>query len=313
MENVAFPRGLLEGSAADALLDNLFEGVYAVDSSGRIVYWNRAAEAITGFSPDEALSLRCCGGMLAHVTGDGSPLCSDRCPLDRVLSGGVAVVDEEVFLLHRKGHRVRVRIRAIPLTRDGRIDGVIQIFREEDGLASAYARIREMESLAFVDPLTGTGNRRHAEMILSGAEAALDRQSLVFGVLILDLDRFKGVNDTFGHDGGDAVLKAVAQSVLASIRPSDSLSRWGGDEFLVVLPGASVDELAAVGERIRAIVEASSPRVGAGIAKVTISGGAAAAVPGVSKEVVVSMADAALYRAKQQGRNMICIHEEAVD
>ncbi|WP_170130944.1 GGDEF domain-containing protein [Deinococcus yavapaiensis] len=154
----------------------------------------------------------------------------------------------------------------------------------------------EMRRLAFTDAVTGVANRRKLYEVLNG--------TLKTGVsiVLLDLDHFKSVNDRFGHEAGDAVLREVARRLRSELRPHDSLGRWGGEEFLVVLPDTSSSEAASVAERLwRALRAHPFRRAG----RVTGSFGVATARTGDSTDRLVSRADARLYQAKQLGRDRV--------
>jgi diguanylate cyclase (GGDEF)-like protein len=164
-----------------------------------------------------------------------------------------------------------------------------------------YAYARELERLARIDPLTGAGNRRDFEEKLSAALARIRRYGEEAAVIMLDLDRFKAVNDNFGHERGDAVLVETARRLTAALRSTDSLSRWGGEEFVVLAPRteAGAVELA---ERLRTAL-ASMPFEEAGT--VTASLGVTLLGTGDGPDSAVARADRALYRAKAAGRNRI--------
>jgi diguanylate cyclase (GGDEF)-like protein len=156
---------------------------------------------------------------------------------------------------------------------------------------------------AFVDPLTGALNRT----AMQNRVAELAQQSAITGepiaAIMCDLDHFKDVNDTFGHPAGDAVLRDVAYALRRELRAYDLAYRVGGEEFLVLLPGAGLQEGARVAESLRAAVAAESH----GGQPVTMSFGVAATSPGerFDPSVVIAQADAALYAAKDAGRNRV--------
>ena len=161
--------------------------------------------------------------------------------------------------------------------------------------------------LAAVDPLTGAYNRRFGFGRLDEEWARSVRSSLPLGVLAFDLDHFKAVNDTYGHLVGDRVLRGAANAARLVIRDGDVLVRTGGEEFLVVLPGGGVDDVRAIGERIRRAVEGVRTAVGDAAVGVTVSIGAASLphTSADSAEQLVAAADGALYAAKDAGRNRL--------
>ena len=168
----------------------------------------------------------------------------------------------------------------------------------------SWARLyRELGLVARTDPVTGIDNRRHLEERLELDLRVTRRQNASLAVLIIDIDHFKAVNDTFGHQTGDAVLHMVAQQLRATVRGEDSIGRWGGEEFLAVLPFTTLEEAAIPAERLRAAVAARPFVTPSGApAAVTVSIGYAAGV-GMEPEELIRLADGALYAAKQGGRN----------
>ena len=175
-------------------------------------------------------------------------------------------------------------------------------------LNNAFAHER-LEKLAALDPLTGVYNRGFGLGRLHEEFERAVRASSHLGVLMMDIDFFKAVNDTYGHLVGDRVLKAVASSARSALRQGDVLLRYGGEEFLAVLPAAPSDDLAQVGERIRrAVADIAVPEAHQ-IVRVTLSlGGVALQDQGVEREAsLLELADAALYQAKQTGRDKVQI------
>ncbi len=163
-------------------------------------------------------------------------------------------------------------------------------------------RTEELNRLARTDPLTALPNRRAMDEILSVEVQRAARQGSAFGLVWLDLDDFKNINDEGGHQRGDEVLRQAASWIREAIRPYDHAGRFGGDEFLVVLSPCGRDELEEVAERIRRHILARGEE---SEAPVTASVGAVLAQPGESIDLVLKKADQALYRAKQLGRNRV--------
>ncbi len=184
----------------------------------------------------------------------------------------------------------------------------LDLFLQGLGLAFNNALVHDrLERLAALDPLTGVYNRRFGLGRLHEEFGRAVRAQAPVGVLMVDIDHFKSVNDTYGHLAGDRVLKAVARLARASLRQGDVLLRYGGEEFLAVLPAASCADLRAVGERVRRTVEDSALSEGGRTIRVTISvGGASYPEQGVETErELIQLADQALYRAKTGGRNRV--------
>jgi diguanylate cyclase (GGDEF)-like protein/hemerythrin-like metal-binding protein len=165
---------------------------------------------------------------------------------------------------------------------------------------SLQLALDQLEQAASTDRLTGAWNRRRFEEAVLPEIALAHRQSIPLSLLMLDLDHFKRVNDTFGHGAGDAVLAGTAQTVRLHLRASDALIRWGGEEFLVLAPGTRLEGAMGLAEKLRTELESIDfPGVG----RVTMSLGVAEYAPGESPAAWIERTDRALYRAKAEGRN----------
>jgi diguanylate cyclase (GGDEF)-like protein len=181
-------------------------------------------------------------------------------------------------------------------------------------LLMAIDRLRaEVADLALIDDLTGVANRRHLLQRLSEECALSQRTSAPFALLAIDLDRFKDINDGFGHGAGDACLRLFAGVAQRQLRPGDMLARAGGDEFCVVLPATTLREAAQIARRVlQSCRESLAPWEGSEIA-IAASIGAAqwSLVVGGYPERLIAAADQALYAAKKQGKNRYAIYEPA--
>ena len=187
---------------------------------------------------------------------------------------------------------------------------ITQLRRSLAATESANAGLQDvlesLEQAAGTDRLTGAWNRRRFEEAVQAEMALARRRRTSVALLMLDLDHFKQVNDRFGHEAGDTVLVAAAQRWKGLLRASDSLSRWGGEEFLVLSPTTGRDGAAILGDKLREALRAIEfPGVGA----VTVSIGAAEYVPGETLEALVQRADQALYQAKAEGRDRVVVAE----
>jgi len=165
------------------------------------------------------------------------------------------------------------------------------------------ALMKELEHKATHDPLTGIFNRQEADRVLDQEMRRADRMKTPLSIILADLDRFKTVNDTLGHLGGDKVLCEVVNRILHRIRETDLLARWGGEEFLIILPGTDEQGARRLAETLRRAV-ADTPLRNAG--SITLSQGVAIYLPGESRTDWIARADAALYAAKATGRNRVC-------
>jgi diguanylate cyclase (GGDEF)-like protein len=192
-----------------------------------------------------------------------------------------------------KANELKVRLRA------GR-----RIIDLQNDLIEAREALREQ---ATHDPLTGLWNHEEILRILSRQLSRAEREGGDVGVIMADLDHFKKVNDTHGHMAGDAVLRLTARRMLSQVRDYDYIGRYGGEEFLIVLPGSDMEGAADLAERLRLCMECDCMDIPEGMIRVTISLGVATYGKGQKYDVntLVKSADIALYCAKEKGRNRV--------
>ncbi len=190
---------------------------------------------------------------------------------------------------------------AILLNRSERVERKLRASNQE------LERLKlELEQLVVVDPLTGVFNRRKFHETLGMSITSAKRHQHLFALLMLDIDNFKLINDRFGHQAGDEVLRIVCTLVGSSIRSADLLFRVGGEEFCLVATAMDVEQAVTLAEKIRQVVESYSfPEVG----RVTISIGIAYFREGDTREDIFARADGAMYQAKHRGRNCVMCSE----
>jgi len=287
------------------ILDNLYDGVYFVDRDRTIRYWNKGAELLSGYSSAEVVGTHCRNNLLMHVDTNGGSLCHGGCPLHTTIQSGLKG-EAEAFLHHKDGHRVPVRLRATPLRDDqGTIIGAVEIFSDNSEKIHALEMMEKLQRTVFLDPLTGLANRRFIDTALPARFDEMIRYGWQFGVIMMDIDFFKSVNDRHGHDIGDEALKMVARTLVKGSRSSDIVGRWGGEEFISILPNVTSLRLRKSAERHRILVERSGLRIETGILNLTISAGATLAHPEDTPQSLIKRADKLLYESKSHGRNRI--------
>lgn len=287
------------------LLDQLYDGLYFVDTQRKITFWNRTAEQITGFSADEVIGSHCYDNILNHVDAEGNPLCENRCPLARAMEDGSAI-EAEVYLRHKQGHRIPVAVRIRPLLDDaGRVLGGTELFQDLSQKTGVLLQLDELRQLALVDGLTGLANRNHFEREIEGHLQEQVRYGWPFGLLFVDIDNFKSVNDLYGHEVGDRVLQMVASNLRHICRPFDFFGRWGGEEFVGLVRNVETQELMVIGERLRMLVENSQLQTPNGPVGVTVSVGATLARADDTLPGLVRRADELMYRSKKRGKNCL--------
>lgn len=291
----------------ESLLDNLYDGVYYVDSERRITYWNKSAERLTGYGKSNVLGRPCHDNILMHINEKGERLCETLCPLAQTIEDGQPR-EIALFFNHRDGHRVPVSARIAPIRdAEDRIIGAVQVFSDNSAGMELQRRIEELQKLALLDPLTSLGNRRYVEINLRAKIDEMHRYHMPFGVLFLDIDKFKNINDTYGHETGDRVLGMIGRTLSSNLRPSDILGRWGGEEFVVIVSNVDTDGLRDIANRCRFLVERSSISQGDGQIHVTISIGGVLCEPEDTPKTLINKADQLMYESKTAGRNRVTI------
>lgn len=261
------------------------EAVVVTDRNGSIVLVNPAAETILGKSA-------------ARIEAEGFVrLVDDQELMEGLLAGRR---DAAAPLIYR-GKALQVSASTI---RDGygEVIGSAALIRDVDDEVRLRDRLQKM---ARTDEMTGLYNRRHLDLRFAEELSRARDDGLPLAVMIFDVDHFKRFNDEHGHDAGDRVLKAVGRVVSETLRRYDVLGRYGGEEFVAVLPGLRGKDAALVAERLRADVEAMD----VGGLRVTISIGIACTelIPTEDPDALLAVADAALYRAKHAGRNRVAL------
>lgn len=285
----------------EKLLDNMYDGIYFVDRERRITYWNGGAEKQTGYSAADTVGTQCFNNLLGHVDESGKALCTGDCPLSAAMADGHAR-EADVYLRHKDGHRVPVSVRVLPIrNNDGAIVGAMEVFTDSTAKKRDEKRVRELENLAVRDPLTNLPNRRYLELKLAQALEDLQQFGRECGLLLFDLDHFKQVNDSHGHDVGDALLKGVAETLMQSLRSVDLVGRWGGDEFLVLMTDVHAIALGDLAERCRALIAQTSIAHGAVRVSVTASIGATLLNHADTAATAVRRADELMYQSKHSG------------
>ncbi|HMK44689.1 MAG TPA: GGDEF domain-containing protein [Dissulfurispiraceae bacterium] len=286
------------------LLDSIHDGVYFVDRNRTIQYWNKGAERLAGYSAKEIIGSKCANNLLVHVNEHGQELCRGACPLLMTMEDGKDRT-ADIYLHHKNGHRIPVTVQAAPiLDENGATVGCMEVFRENYASNNEWY-IRQLEAVSLLDPLTQIANRRYIESKLMASVHEFQRYTVPFGMLFADIDRFKTVNDTFGHLVGDDVLKMVSQSLAKNIRLTDFVGRWGGEEFVVIAPHISLAQLRKLAEKLRLLMEKSFLRVGDTTVKVTLTMGATCIRPDDTEQTLLARADRLMYRGKQSGRNQV--------
>jgi len=286
-----------------SVLDGLSEGLYVTNRERKILYWNKTAEQLTGFTAEKVVGSFCYNNILMHVDEQGTSLCKTMCPLAKTIYDG-EVRTSRVFLHHADGQRIPVVVRINPIfDANGEISGATELFSNDSASLSALERINELEKAAYLDPLTQVGNRRYTETSLKQCLEEAGNHHTPYGVLFLDVDHFKPINDTYGHLVGDRVLRFVAKTIQHNLMADDFVGRWGGDEFLVILHNVEAENIIAVANKLRILIKTAQLMLDAAQVNATVSIGGTVVDASDTIEGLLGRTDQALYTAKSAGRD----------
>ncbi len=283
-----------------SISDSVQDALILLDDKGLVHFWNPAAEKIFGFSSEEMI-----GKDLRSCVWDEDNLDNPDVQSARDASGKGFFASHGSFTVNvrrKDGNVFPAEVLLSPLRREagwwvvGTIRDVTERKEAEDSL----------RKLATTDPLTGLSNRR---FFMEKAEEEVEkakRYNRSLSLLMLDIDFFKKVNDTYGHDAGDDVLKALSVVVLNVLRNVDVFGRIGGEEFSILMPDTDIDGAVFAAERIRQEVEKANMQTRSGILRITVSIGAATVNKRITTlELLLKAADLGLYAAKDAGRNQV--------
>lgn len=278
----------------------LAEGLLLFDSDNRLLYMNPEAERLLGWTEKELAGQDIHQRIHRHQR---QPVPPEECGIQRALADGRTNRVEEDTFIRKDGSSFPVAYAAAPMLRDDKIVGVVTVFED----ISERKRLREeLERLATHDPLTGLVNRGELERRLARELHRAERYHRGLGVLMVDIDHFKRVNDTYGHHAGDDVLKAFAARLIDHARRADAIARYGGEEFVLILPETPVAAAAAMAERLRVSLNEAPITVADVGGPITASIGVAGYPDhGKTEEQLLRAADEALYAAKNSGRNRV--------
>jgi diguanylate cyclase len=285
----------------ELLLNSAGEGIYGVGLDGRCTFVNPTALSVLGFGREEVFAGRP-HELFHHHHPDGSPYPQDDCPVFATLKDGLRRDVEDAFI-RKNGEAFPVQITVTPMHEGGSIIGVAVVFQD---IARRKAMESELTRLATTDSLTGVANRRRFLDQLEMELARIRRFGRAATLLMVDIDHFKKVNDTYGHAVGDTVLRHFAEISRQRLRRIDLFGRLGGEEFGILLPSTDGTGAWQFADRYRRkVAETPAPTIKGAIG-FTVSIGIAEFDPGdPSPDSIMARADVALYRAKEGGRNRV--------
>ncbi len=300
------------------IIENIKDIIWEMDPNMVFTFMSPTSREMTGFDAEELIG-KC---MLDFLSSKSREKISEQWKRkigERVVGHSTEPFFLDVQFICKSGRNLWVEVSGKPIFNGDEFIGYIGTSRDisekkiyENKLGKYIKELKhanvKLEELATYDMLTGAYNRRKFEKHIKTAIDMKEKYDCTFSIMLFDIDYFKKINDLYGHNKGDQILKEITAVVKYTVRDTDMLFRWGGDEFIILLPGTAQKDAYKVAEKVRSSIEANS--FGAQVDKVTISLGVGEYIPGFNIEQYVSYVDSALLKAKADGRNRVeCILE----
>lgn len=279
------------------------DGLMVIGQDGRVLFANPEASLLLGYEPNELLEADMHD--LLHVREDGSPASRSDCPVLNISRSGQTSRGLEEMFRRKDGTVMPVSISASAVHRNQKVGDIVIAFHD---ISERKQLERELEHRAHTDVLTGLSNRRHFYELAEHEVARARRYGTPLAALMLDIDHFKQINDSYGHPVGDTVLQKLSEVCRKILRENDIIGRLGGEEFAILLPEAGPERAMEVAERLRLAAE----NTGIALAQEKhihffVSIGVTSMVASDENvDAMLKRADEALYAAKNSGRNRVC-------
>ena len=286
------------------LLENMYDAVVFIDAAGRVVLWNRGAERLAGVASASVRGQLWHADLLGLSDEKRRAISEAECPVQTAIRCGAQSLRR--LTIRGRGQRpVAVDAHAIPvINQQGVSQGAILLFHDASSETSLEQQCQSLHEKASKDPLTQVANRAEFDRVHAMFVTAHQQQHVPCSLMMCDLDRFKLVNDTFGHQAGDAAIQCLASLLKSSCRPGDLVARYGGEEFVLLCADCDNASATRRAEQIRkGLSQISQPKLDG--RAVTVSFGVTEIQPGDTPETMLRRADRALLTAKANGRNTV--------
>jgi diguanylate cyclase (GGDEF)-like protein/putative nucleotidyltransferase with HDIG domain/PAS domain S-box-containing protein len=286
------------------LIDNMHDGVVFVDSQATILLWNTGAERLTGVSSAAACGRTFIPNLMDMCNNREQPISNEDCPVAHAIATGVQWLGR-ISIMGRQGRHVAVDLHAIPVrSNDGAIHGATVLLHDVSSETSLEEKCQALHAQVAKDPMTQVANRAEFDRMLNNFVAAHQESNLPCSLVMSDLDHFKAINDTYGHQAGDEAIITFASLLKSMCRSGDLVARYGGEEFAILCADCTNAAAARKAEAIRETLSEMTQSM-LGNRKITASFGVTELQVGDTPETMLRRADRALLQAKDQGRNQV--------
>ncbi len=286
------------------LLDSMHDGILFVDPRLRILLWNRAAERLTGLGSEAVLHRKWESSLIGLQDEHGTEISAENCPIAHTLRTGIQTF-RRLTIASRSRGRLSVDTHVLPVIgHDGALYGATLLLHDASSQISLELRVQALHEKAIRDPLTKVANRAEFDRVhVEFVQTHLERR-LPYSLIMCDIDHFKRVNDTFGHQAGDDALVSFATLLQQTCEPGDLVSRYGGEEFVMLCADCNNATATERADSIRAQLE-KLRHESLGGQSITASFGVTEIQAGDNPETMLRRADRALMQAKENGRNQV--------
>ena len=286
------------------LIDSMHDGVVFVDEHKNVFMWSKGAERLTGVSSAAAAGRQFTPSLLDMCNTAGRRVRDEACPVARALTS-MAQLRQRLEILGRQGEHMAIDLHAIPVFGpDGELHGATVLFQDAQSEVSLEEKCVALHDEVTKDPMTKVANRAEFDRMLALFIEAHQQAGLQCSLIMSDIDHFKSINDTFGHQAGDVAIITVANLLKTMCRAGDLVARYGGEEFAVLCADCSMVDAAARAEQIRKAL-AETPHAHLSGRRLTASFGVAQLQLNDTPETLLRRSDQALLTAKEQGRNQV--------
>ena len=286
------------------LLHGLHDAVFFLDCHGQVLEWSRGATQMTGIVSSAIEQRHWLPSLVDLRDASGRSIADEACPITAAVAAGLPL-RERMVLMGRGSELIDVETLVLPVgPGQGQYLGATVIFRDATNQATLEQRVRHLHERATRDPLTNVANRAEFDRFHRECVTHHLKQSVPCSLIICDIDRFKNINDKYGHQAGDQAIVSLAAILVRSCRSGDLVARYGGEEFVIVCGQCGITEATELAEKIRTQLSKTTLRELGG-QSITASFGVTEVQPGDTPETMLRRADRGLLQAKQSGRNCV--------
>jgi diguanylate cyclase (GGDEF)-like protein/PAS domain S-box-containing protein len=286
-----------------AILENLYEGVYLVSKDREILYWNKGAELLSGYSAAEVTGKHCADNLLRHIDPQGCELCTGACPLSEAMRKR-QTVSAFVYMHHKEGYRVPISVKSFPtFDENGEVVGAIEIFERKEGEADGFVYDNEYKKNLYMDDVTKVGNKQFARVSVEQALGQVKNSGATFALMHLDIDDYANRLEQYGEAMGPRILRMTAGTLKALIRKRDILCRLENDDFVILFQNIGRETLERIAQRFLMFMKYSFIATEVALVQVSLSIGITMLKPDDGVNEVFERAERLMTRCRKNGKD----------